>query len=99
MHGYNADYDFGEDHCLQYRGSHSIEDSDLVLANPLIWGPPVLEINMLRDKEWIGASIMDFFLLHHWLQVHKDALMYFLDSTFSFTCYKEPPTTNEIAQF
>jgi len=76
-----------------------MEHSDLILANPLIWGPPILEINTLKDKQWIGASIMDFFLLHHWLQVRDDALMYYLDSSISFAGYKEPPTVDEISQF
>jgi len=78
---------------------HTQLHSDLILTNPLIWGLPVLEMNTLTDKQWIGASVMDFFLLHHWLQVHDNALMYYLDSSISFANYKEPLTVDEISQF
>lgn len=44
-----------------------------------MWGPPVLEIDTLRPKNWLGGSILSFYLCHHWFQVYEDAPMYYVD--------------------
>lgn len=77
---------------------HTNHITDITLGNPLVWGPPVLEILTLRDKTWLAGSILNFHLLHHWIQTRHNAQMHFVDMSFTTSGYNLP-TQEEITSY
>jgi hypothetical protein len=50
------------------------------VGDPANWDMVHEEMNTIEPKQWLGGSILDYTLLHHWLEMKDNAQVYILTS-------------------
>ena len=60
-----------------------VQRSDLLLADPVIWGIAVQDIASLKHGQWINHSVLNFYVLLRWTSLRHISQTYFVDMVFT----------------
>jgi hypothetical protein len=56
----------------------------------MVWSVALLEIQTLKIGKWLDQTIINFYLLHHWLHNRDDALFYLVNLELTLTSSNMP---------